>query len=143
MIDAARNDSATFSSEEHANESGERRPLQRFPRFQSHALVDVKTSSWNPFASFSAVLLDLSVQGFKIEFVSPVTIHAGERARLVIPLSPFRILSPERLKLRIVVKWFDARNQRAGGVFEGATAADAHVIEKILDRLLSQETARA
>lgn len=116
--------------------------VQRVQRFESHALVDVKTSRWNPFAHTSAVLLDLSTRGFKVEFISPVKLQPGHRAIVVIPLTPFQILSPGRLKLAVVVKWFDPHSQRAGGVFEKMTPADAYVLEKVIEKLISQNKAQ-
>ena len=119
------------------------KPVQRFPRFQSHALVDVRTSRWNPFKTASAVLLDLSVEGFKLEFVSAVTLRVGQRVRLVVPLAPFQILSPSRLELEVEIKWFDVQALRAGGVFKPLSDIELHTIEKLMDRLLSMEKPRA
>lgn len=58
--------------------------VKRAKRIESHALVDVKMSSWNPLSVASAVLLDLSWQGFKIEFVNPVKVKAGARLSMSI-----------------------------------------------------------
>ena len=114
---------------------GKPRTLQRHPRFQSHALIDVRTYWWNPFKVASAVLLDLSVQGFKIEFVNPVKLHAGQRVFVSIPLSPFHILSPARLKLVVELKWFDAQSLRAGGVFDTLRDVERHIVEKVIHRI--------
>jgi|GEM_PF-4102448 len=114
---------------------GKPRSLQRFPRFQSHALIDVRTHWWNPFKVASAVLLDLSVQGFKVEFVNPVKLRAGQRVFVSIPLSPFHILSPSRLKLSVELKWFDAQSLRAGGVFESLHDVERHIVEKVIHRI--------
>jgi len=118
-------------------------PVQRFPRFQSHALVDVRTSRWNPFATSSAVLLDLSLEGFKVEFVNRLKLSVGQRVQLIVPLAPFQILSPSHLDLPVELKWFDEKALRAGGVFTQLSDIEGHTIEKLIDRLLSMEKPRA
>lgn len=118
------------------------RPVQRHTRFRSHALVDVRTSRWNPFAQASAVLLDMSEQGFKVEFVSPVRLKPGARLQLTVPLSPFTILSPAKMRFEVELKWFDAGTLRAGGVFLSLDEAQRHVVEKIITRLAEMQRAR-
>lgn len=110
-------------------------PSKRAKRIESHALVDVKMSAWNPLAVSSAVLLDLSWQGFKIEFVNPVKLKPGARLTMTVPLSSFGILAPAKLKLKIQVKWYDARMLRAGGIFEPESHEQDYLIQKIIDVL--------
>lgn len=110
-------------------------PAKRAKRIESHALVDVKTSVWNPLSVSSAVLLDLSWQGFKIEFVNPVKIKPGSRLTMTVPLSSFGILAPAKLKLKIQVKWYDPRMLRAGGIFEPESHEQDYLIQKIIDVL--------
>lgn len=110
-------------------------PTKRAKRIESHALVDVKTSVWNPLSVSSAVLLDLSWQGFKIEFVNPVKIKPGSRLTMTVPLSSFGILAPAKLKLKIQVKWYDPRMLRAGGIFEPESHEQDYLIQKIIDVL--------
>ncbi|NBO38453.1 hypothetical protein EBU99_07700 [bacterium] len=109
--------------------------VKRAKRIESHALVDVKMNSWNPFAVSSAVLLDLSWQGFKIEFVNPAKIKPGARLTMWVPLASFGILAPAKLKLKIQVKWYDARMLRAGGIFEPESHEQDYLIQKIIDVL--------
>lgn len=109
--------------------------VKRAKRIESHALVDVKMSTWNPLSVSSAVLLDLSWQGFKIEFVNPVKIKPGARLSMSVPLASFGILAPARLKLKIQVKWYDARMLRAGGIFEPESHEQDYLIQKIIDVL--------
>lgn len=119
-------------SNERVKETEEqRRVRERAPRFESHALVEVKTG-WLPTSVASAVLLDLSVQGFKIEFVNPVKIKAGEKLTMSIPLAPFQILSPAKLKMKIDVKWFDPRQMRCGGIFINMKDEHRYLLERIL-----------
>ena len=107
----------------------------RAPRFRSHALVELRLSNWNPFSTVSAVLLDLSWQGFKIEFVDSVKLRPGAELDMVIPLAPFHIQSPSSIKMHVEVKWIDARNCRAGGIFTAQTEQHRHIIDKILLKL--------
>jgi hypothetical protein len=109
--------------------------IKRARRIESHALVDVKMSLWNPLAVSSAILLDLSWQGFKIEFVNGVKIKPGSRLTMSIPLASFGILAPAKLKLKIQVKWYDPRMQRAGGIFEPESHEQDYLIQKIIDVL--------
>lgn len=110
-------------------------PVKRAKRIESHALIDIKTSVWNPLSVASAVLLDLSWQGFKIEFVNPVKIKPGSKLTMTIPLSSFGILAPAKLKLKIQVKWYDPRMLRAGGIFEPESHEQDYLIQKIIDVL--------
>lgn len=97
----------------------ESRGLRKTPRFESHALVEVRTSRWNPFSTKSAILIDISVEGFKVEFVSALKkIAFGSKVRITVPLAPFGIYSSQTLVLTAVVRWFDERNFRCGGVFD-------------------------
>jgi len=109
--------------------------VKRAKRIESHALVDVKMSMWNPLSLASAVLLDLSWQGFKIEFVNPVKLKPGSRLTMNVPLASFGILAPAKLKLKIQVKWYDARMLRAGGIFEPESHEQDYLIQKIIDVL--------
>lgn len=109
--------------------------IKRAKRVESHALVDIKLSSWNPFSTTSAVLLDLSWQGFKIEFVNQVKVKPGSKLSMSVPLASFGILAPARLKLKIQVKWFDGRMLRAGGIFEPENHEQDYLIQKIIDVL--------
>lgn len=109
--------------------------VKRAKRIESHALVDVKMSFWNPLSVASAVLLDLSWQGFKLEFVNSVKIKPGTNLTMNIPLASFGILAPAKLKLKIQVKWYDARMLRAGGIFEPESHEQDYLIQKIIDVL--------
>jgi len=109
--------------------------VKRAKRIESHALIDVKMSSWNPLSVASAVLLDLSWQGFKLEFVNSVKIKPGTNLTMNIPLASFGILAPAKLKLKIQVKWYDARMLRAGGIFEPESHEQDYLIQKIIDVL--------
>lgn len=123
------------SPDEEGQSSDEMSIVKRAKRIESHALVDVRTSIWNPFSVASAVLLDLSWQGFKIEFVNPVKIKPGSRLSITVPLASFGILAPSKLKLKIQVKWYDARMLRAGGIFEPENHDQDYLIQKIIDVL--------
>lgn len=112
----------------------------RAPRFESHALVDIRTSRWNPFSHISAVLLDISTYGFKIEFVSRVKLRPGMDLTMTVPLSPFHIHSPAKLKLDVVIKWYDSGNNRAGGVFSHIRPEQAYVLENLIASVAATRT---
>jgi hypothetical protein len=109
----------------------ESRGLRKTPRFESHALVEVRTSWWNPFSTKSAILIDISADGFKIEFVSALTkIKFGSKVRITIPLAPFGIYSSQAVILSAIVRWFDERNFRCGGVFDKPSSEiEAHLAQ--------------
>lgn len=115
--------------------------VNRAPRFESHALVEIKTGLL-PFSTASAVLLDLSVGGFKIEFVNPVKIKTNIPMTMTIPLAPFQIMSPSKIKLRVIVKWFDSRQLRAGGIFENISDDVRYLFERILTVISEQSSRR-
>jgi hypothetical protein len=124
-----------YASENSPDGGDSAQPTKRAKRIESHALVDVKLSAWNPLAVASAVLLDLSWQGFKIEFVNPVKIKPGSRLTMSVPLASFGILAPAKVKLKIQVKWYDSRMARAGGIFEPESHEQDYLIQKIIDVL--------
>lgn len=124
----------TFSkleSSANATQGGDR-PI----RFESHALVEMRLSKWNPFSNISAVLLDLSTSGFKVEFVSPVSITPGQPLSIAIPLAPFNILVPNKLKMQVTVKWFDEKALKAGGVFMHLTSEQRYFLDRILSQII-------
>lgn len=112
---------------------------ERPQRFTSHALVDVRKFKHLPFFAHSAVLLDLSVKGFKLEFTSDVTIGMGEHFWLNIPLTPLGIYAPARLLVQIECKWFDEKRFRIGGVFAPLTNNEQLIIEQVVDALKDRE----
>ena len=83
----------------------------------------------------SAVLLDLSIEGFKLELVSRGWLKPGEIYWLSIPLRPFDIAGPSQLRMRIVIRWFDPHAQRAGGLFFKPTIDSISLVQDILENL--------
>lgn len=113
------------------SESFNNRPL----RVTSHALVDVKRFKHLPIFAYSAVLLDISLGGYKLEFTGEVEAKPGSVYWLSIPLRPLGIYSPERLSLKTEIRWFDNQRYRIGGVFMTLTKSERLIIEQILDAL--------
>lgn len=111
----------------------------RAPRFPSHALIDVRLSKWNPFSRCSAVLLDMSVTGFKMQFVDQADIRPDARFVMVVPLEPFGVLGGGKLSLRAEVRWYDAEVKRAGGVFLNCSDHERLMIERILASVISRQ----
>jgi hypothetical protein len=109
--------------------------VSRVPRYVSHALVDIGPQWWNPFLNRTAVLLDLSTQGFKIEFTSRLNVKPGGKIRMEIPLEPFQVMTPKVLKLRAILKWCDPNRLRAGGVFLKLSDFETHIIDKVITHL--------
>ena len=107
----------------------------RAERFQSHALVELRRFrlfSWFPK---SAVLLDLSMGGFKLEFSGPTTVLSGERFWLTIPLRPLGVLGPPAVVLRVEVKWYDQGRGRVGGVFLNPSKVERMLLVQLVENL--------
>lgn len=120
---------------------GSQRSAEKRPeRYISHALVEIRRYRWWPLGVQSAVLLDLSINGFKIEFTGKFTCKPEDSLWMQIPLSPFQVNGPDEILMRITVKWFDANKMRIGGTFELAhphhIAFLEQVIEKVKDQVL-------
>jgi hypothetical protein len=107
----------------------------RAERFISHALVEVRRFRHIPFFCSSAVLLDLSMAGFKIEFTGSDIVHPGQKLWLSIPLGPLGILGPTKLLNRIEVRWYDAKRRRVGGVLMDGDKASAQILQQIIETL--------
>jgi hypothetical protein len=106
---------------------------RRHPRYDSHALVEIRTSKWNVLGIKSAVLIDISWEGFKFEYVSPCkNLSTGTELFMDIPLAPFGITRPKKLRIALVVKWFDPRMSRAGGIFKALRKSDQEHLDKII-----------
>lgn len=107
-------------------------------RYISHALVEIrKFKNW-PFGIKSAVLLDISLSGFKMEYTSEVVAKPGEQFWLNIPLNPLGIFSPSHLMIRGECRWFDKSRFRVGGIFLGLTKNDRMIIEQIVETVRSR-----
>lgn len=102
-------------------------------RYTSHALVDVRKFKHWPFGIKSAVLLDISLSGFKMEYTSEVSSKPGNQFWLNIPLNPLGILSPSHLLIRGECRWFDSNRFRVGGIFLGLTKNEKMIIEQIVE----------
>jgi hypothetical protein len=113
--------------------------IARAPRFPSHALVEVKLSKWNPFSRASAVLLDMSVSGFKIQFVGAGDPAIGKKLQIYLPLAPFGITVGGVLELSGVVKWVDEANRRVGGMFLSCSDHERLMIERIIASVVSKD----
>lgn len=114
--------------------------FERPARITSHALVEVKKCKCLPFWTYSAVLLDISIAGFKIEFTGEVKITPGNEYWLIIPLRPLGIYSPEKLSCKVECRWFDEKRFRVGGVFMSLSKTDSLLIEQILSTLIDKQT---
>ena len=107
----------------------------RQERFISHALVEIRKYRWLPFGIHSAVLLDISLQGFKLEFTGEYSAAVGEFYWLNIPLAPLGIYSPTRLSCQTQCRWFDGQRYRVGGVFIDLDKTQRLIIDQIIETL--------
>lgn len=113
----------------------ENKTVSRAARYTSHALVELRKWRHLPFSVHSAVLLDLSVGGFKIEFTGDVTVKLGDVFWLIIPLTPLGIAAPEKLCARVECRWFDPKRYRVGGVFSSLDTTEKVLVERVVDTL--------
>ena len=102
-------------------------------RFASHALVEIKKIKWLPFGAMSALLLDISLHGFKVELTKEHQIEELSQYWMTIPLSPFNLSSPSKITFQIETKWFDEESMRLGGVFLNLSKKQTLVINKIIE----------
>jgi hypothetical protein len=105
---------------------------ERQRRYISHALVEVRRFKSLPFFCHSAVLLDMSPGGFKLEFTSDIRVHPGSKSWLSIPLSPLGILDPKLLICQYECRWFDEGRYRMGGIFINLKESDQALLGQII-----------
>jgi len=124
---------ATLAANEHSlkRQNTEARPA----RFTSHALVEVHRFKSIPFFRQSAILLDISLGGFKIEFTGETVSAPGKKYWLTIPLSPLGIYAPTKLVCRAEVRWFDQERYRIGGVFMEISKKEQLIIQQVIASL--------
>lgn len=116
-----------------SNSSSHKNPRQE--RFISHALVDVRKFRNLPFFCYSAVLLDVSLSGYKLEFTSEIQVSPGDQFWLSIPLSPLGINAPKRFVGRAECKWFDPQKYRMGGVFTTLEKSQEQILSQVVEVL--------
>lgn len=104
-------------------------------RYTSHALVELRKYKILPFKIHSAVLLDISPGGFKVEFTADITVQPGDQFWINIPLAPLGIYAPARLMCRGECRWFDGHRYRVGGVFMQLSNTERHIIDQVIDVL--------
>ena len=109
--------------------------IKRERRYFSHASCEVRTSRINPFSRTSAILLDISEHGFKIELKGNKSLKAAQAFWLKIKLSTFEIRSPSFFESYVTVVWFNEEQGVGGGVFSELTKDQEDIIEQILDYL--------
>jgi hypothetical protein len=118
-----------------AERKDDKHAADRPQRFTSHALVELRKFKHLPFFVYSAVLLDVSLGGFKIEFTSEVMTKPGDQYWFNIPLTPLGIYAPTRLLCKGEVRWFDDKRYRVGGVFMHLSKVERLIIEQVVDTL--------
>lgn len=83
----------------------------------------------------SAVLLDISTSGFKVEFTGEAKARPGQKLYLDIPLTPLGIHAPKKLSCRAECKWFDDKKFRFGGVFIDLDQTEIDTITQVVESL--------
>lgn len=115
-----------------ANLKGSQEMGSREQRFLSHSLVEIRKFKTIPLFCHSAILLDISAGGFKLELTGEIKIENGSNFWLFIPLTPLGIYSPKNLSCRCESRWFDTKNYRIGGTFLELSEYERKVIEQII-----------
>ncbi len=109
--------------------------IERAPRVFAHAVATIKANKWNPLGGWSAILLDISAGGCKLELVEGAGFKEGKKYYVDIPLASFNIDEPHALKLYGEVMWYNDKRLRIGFRFIGAKQSDVDMINYILDNL--------
>ena len=116
-------------------ESPQNVSVDRQPRYLSHAIVEIRKFKRIPLFAHSAVLLDISIGGYKVEFTSEVTLESGSRFWIHIPLTPLGIFAPSKLLCKAEAKWFDEKRFRVGGIFVDLDPEEKRIIEHVVEKL--------
>lgn len=114
--------------------------ITRPDRFASHTLIEIRKYKLLPFFVRSAVLLDISLGGFKAEFTGENISKAGDIFWISIPLTPLGIFAPNRLLLYAQCRWFDQEKFRLGGVFVELKKSDKIILEQVIETIQNQGT---
>jgi hypothetical protein len=112
--------------------------IHRPERFTSHTLVEIRRFKSLPFLVQSAVLLDISLGGFKAEFTGESKTKKGQIFWISIPLTPLGIYAPSRLVILSQCRWFDLDHYRLGGVFVELEKSDKIILEQVIETIQSQ-----
>ena len=111
--------------------------FMRPTRVVSYFLVNIKKYRYLPFfSSCSAVLLDISFSGLKLNIEGNYKLALGQQFWLSIPLAPVGIFSPSKLVIRCECKWFDPSKMRAGCIFVNPSPKEEKIIDSIITQLL-------
>ena len=110
----------------------------RAQRYISHALVEVRRFRYLPFFCHSAVLLDISTGGFKLEFTGEIEVAPGNQYWLHVPLTPLGIPHPKKIMCLSECRWFDRSRFRIGGTFINLSNQDRQIIDQIVSSLKSR-----
>lgn len=132
------NDIAELTRSDRSADLQKQGKIDRPERYISHALVEVRRFKHLPFFAHSAILLDISIAGFKLEYTSEVKTNKGDRYWLHVPLAPLGIYAPRRLICLAECRWFEEKNYRMGGVFIDLTKRERLIIDQAIDTLRRQ-----
>ena len=114
--------------ETHQNASS----ANRQERIRSHTFVELRRFKHLPIFCHSAVLLDVSLGGFKVEFTGEVKLEPGQKYWVMIPMSPLGIVDTPKIYCLGECRWFDDTRFRMGGIFLNLGREEMAAIEKIV-----------
>lgn len=107
----------------------------RQERIRSHTFVELRKFKHLPIFCHSAVLLDVSLGGFKVEFTGEVKLEPGQKYWVMIPMSPLGINNPSKIYCLGECRWFDDTRFRMGGIFLNLGREEMAAIELIVSAL--------
>lgn len=111
----------------------------RGERYNTHTYVTIQSNRFFSLTPMSGVLLDISSSGFKIELVgNKLSLEAGKRYWLSIPLHQLGVLSPSKLSLKIECVWIDQDKYICGGIFLETSTAQKELIESVIGILIER-----
>ena len=108
-------------------------------RLRSSMEIRVRCPSWNPFSAKQALLLDLSLGGFGLEFCQKTRLQVGANVLLLLSPWSFGLAGSSTLSLGAQVVWFDERACRCGGRLLLESGEKRVRLQEALDQLGSMQ----
>lgn len=105
---------------------------ERSLRHSAFSVIEVRKFKRLPFFCYSAVLLDISSTGCKIEFAGEHRIKVDEERWLYLPLAPLGFVQPNALCIKASCRWFIGDRYRSGWVFEEPSESMAALVERVI-----------
>jgi len=112
-------------------------PKRSEPRYETPLIAYVIPYKWIPFFKIKVVILDLSWNGFKIEFPEKLIkkLRYNSILSIEIKINQFNISTITKIKLKLIIKWFNLESRRAGGIFARPRGEKAIVLGNLIQKL--------